>query len=76
MGLFYLLTKIIIILFIKKQIMEENTTKTEATQVTGCQTCKKGLSTSQKWMMAVAFYIFGASIYGTVKIIQEIVKLF
>ena len=54
--------------------MEE--TKTEATQVTGCQTCKKGLSRSQKWMVAFAFYMFGSSIYGTIKIVQEIIKLF
>lgn len=56
--------------------MEENTTKTESTKVTGCKTCKKGLSTTQKWMMVVALYIFGASIYGTIRIVQEIVKLF
>jgi hypothetical protein len=76
MGLFYLLTKILIILFIKKYIMEENETKTEATQVTGCKTCNKGLSTTQKWMMVFAFYMFGAAVYGTIKMIQEIVKLF
>lgn len=56
--------------------MEENTTKSEQTQVEGCKQCKKGLNTSQKWMLGLAFYIFGASIYGTVKIIQEIIKLF
>lgn len=56
--------------------MEENQTKTEATQVTGCKTCKKGLSTMQKWMVAVSFYILGASIYGTFKIIEDIIKLF
>lgn len=76
MGLFYLLTKIIIILFIKKLIMEENTTKTESTQVTGCQTCKKGLSTMQKWMVAMSFYILASAIYGTFKLIQDIVHLF
>lgn len=76
MGLFYLLPKIIIILFIKKQIMEETETKTEATKVTGCKTCNKGLSTTQKWMMVLAFYMFGAAVYGTIKMIQEIVKLF
>lgn len=56
--------------------MEETETKTEATQVTGCKTCNKGLSTTQKWMMVFAFYMFGSSVYGTIKIIQEIVKLF
>jgi hypothetical protein len=56
--------------------MEENETKTKSTQVTGCKTCKKGLSSTQKWMMVFAFYIFGASIYGTIKIVQEIIKLF
>jgi hypothetical protein len=76
MGLFYLLTKIIILLFIKKLIMEENQTKTEATQVTGCKTCKKGLSTTQKWMVALAFYMLGSSIYGTIKMVQEIINLF
>ena len=56
--------------------MEETETKTEATKVTGCKTCKKGLSSTQKWMMVLAFYMFGAAVYGTVKMIQEIVNLF
>ncbi len=56
--------------------MEENQTKTEATQVTGCKTCKKGLSTTQKWMVALAFYMLGSSIYGTIKMVQEIINLF
>lgn len=56
--------------------MEENETKTKATQVTGCKTCKKGFSTTQKIMVGVSFYIFGASIYGTIKIIELLVNLF
>jgi hypothetical protein len=35
-----------------------------------CQTCKKGLSTTQKSLVVLSFYILISSIYGTIKLIQ------
>jgi hypothetical protein len=48
----------------------------KATQVNGCKTCKKGLSTTQKSMMFLGFYIILTSIYGTIELIKLISNLF
>jgi hypothetical protein len=40
-----------------------------------CNTCKqKGLSKGQTIMLIVSFYILFTSIYGTIKIIKEIIN--
>jgi hypothetical protein len=49
--------------------------KKEATQVTGCQTCKKGLSKSQIGLIFFSMYIFASAIYGTYKIIENLVNM-
>ena len=46
--------------------------KETSTQVTGCRTCKKGMSNPQKWILLLSIYILGSSIYGTVKLIELI----
>jgi len=48
----------------------------KATEVTGCNTCKKGLSETQKWVVALSVYMFLTSIYGTIVLIKNIVDLF
>jgi hypothetical protein len=48
----------------------------KATEVTGCNTCKKGLSETQKWVVALSMYMFITSIYGTIVLIKNIVDLF
>ena len=48
----------------------------KATQVTGCKQCEKGLSTTQKGLLILGFFILGTSVYGTVKIIQLLYGLF
>jgi hypothetical protein len=42
----------------------------KATEVNGCNTCKKGLSKTQKLLVGLSFYILISSIYGTIKILQ------
>jgi hypothetical protein len=42
----------------------------------GCKTCKKGLSGTHWSMIIVSFYILFAAIYGTVKLIGEIMSNF
>ena len=50
--------------------------KTKSTQVTGCQTCKKGLSKTQISLMLFGFYILGTSVYGTINLVKSILSLF
>ena len=41
-----------------------------------CKTCKqKGLTNGQLSMLFAAFYILFAAIYGTIKIVKEIIHL-
>ena len=44
--------------------------KETATQVTGCKTCGKGLTMSQKGLVVLSMYILGSSIYGTIQLIK------
>ena len=55
---------------------QEEIVKKEATQVTGCKQCKKGMSTSQWGLLIFSLYMFGAGIYGTIHIIKDIISLF
>ena len=48
----------------------------KATEVTGCQTCKKGLSGTQKGMMVFGFYMLLASFIGTIEIVKYVYSLF
>ena len=50
--------------------------KSEATQVTGCKKCKKGMSSTQWGLLIFSLYMFGAGIYGTIQIIKDIISLF
>ena len=50
--------------------------KKESTKVTGCKTCKKGLSDTQKWVLALSIYMFMTSIYGTIVLIKNVIDLF
>ena len=48
----------------------------KATEVTGCNTCKKCLSKVQSWMVVFSIYMLLTSIYGTVVLFQKILELF
>ena len=48
----------------------------KASEKQKCKTCKKGVSTSQKWMMVVAVYMLISSAYGTIELIRNIFSLF
>lgn len=50
--------------------------KEKATEVTGCQTCKKGLSGTQKGMVFIGFYTLLSSIVGTIEIFKYLYSLF
>ena len=50
--------------------------KNEATQVTGCSQCKKGMSKTQWGLLIFSLYMFGAGIYGTIQIIKDVISLF
>ena len=47
-----------------------------ATEAKECKQCKKGLSTTQKSLVVLSFYILISSIYGTIKLIQLLSDLF
>jgi len=61
---------------IKNNNMEQEETKTEATTVTGCKTCKKGMNKGQWGILLLGLYMVGATIYGTIAIIKDIVAAF
>lgn len=48
----------------------------QATQVTGCSQCKKGMSKTQWGLLIFSLYMFGAGIYGTIQIIKDVISLF
>jgi hypothetical protein len=50
--------------------------KKESTQVKECQTCKKGLSKSQIGLIFFSMYIFASAIYGTYKLIENLINVF
>jgi hypothetical protein len=50
--------------------------KKEATKVTGCKTCKQGLSSLQWGVVIIGIFILGTSIYGTIELIKNIANLF
>jgi hypothetical protein len=41
-----------------------------------CKTCKKGLSKTQISMTIVSFYILFAAIYGTIKVVKDLISIF
>ena len=56
---------------IETQIIEEKDIIEEE-----CKTCKqKGLTKGQMIMLSASFYILFSSIYGTIKIIKELINL-
>lgn len=50
--------------------------KEKATEVTGCNTCKGGLSNRQKVMLFAGFYMVGATLYSTVELFKYIFSIF
>jgi hypothetical protein len=48
----------------------------KATEVTGCNTCKKGLNKKQYGLIIFSMYIFASTIYGTYKIIENLINYF
>jgi len=46
------------------------------TQVTGCRQCKRGMNTTQKLLLVGGIFILLTSIYGTIKLIQDLYFLF
>jgi hypothetical protein len=50
--------------------------KNKSTQVSGCRQCKRGLNTTQKLLIVSGTFILLTSIYGTIKLIQDILTLF
>jgi hypothetical protein len=55
---------------------EYNVNGTEIDKEKECKSCAKGLNVSQKFVVLISIYMFGTSIYGTVKLIELIVNLF
>ena len=47
---------------------EYNVTGTEIGKEKECKSCAKGLNVSQKFVVLISIYMFGTSIYGTVKL--------
>jgi hypothetical protein len=41
-----------------------------------CQSCKKGLSVSQKYMIVISIYILISGMYGTYKLAELLISLF
>lgn len=41
-----------------------------------CKTCNKGISQKQWYLVILSIYILVASVYGTVKIVENIISLF
>lgn len=50
--------------------------KKEATKVTGCKQCKKGLSSTQKYLVILSVYILGSSVYGTIHLVNILLSFF
>lgn len=50
--------------------------KEKATEVTGCNTCKEGLSNRQKVMLFLGFYMVGGTLYSTVELVKYIFSFF
>lgn len=48
----------------------------KATEVKKCNTCKKGLSNTQKGSLFMGIYIIATSIYGTVSLINHLISIF
>lgn len=48
----------------------------KATEVTGCKTCKEGLNKTQIGLIVFSMYIFASAIYGTYKIIENLINYF
>jgi hypothetical protein len=42
----------------------------------GCQSCKQSSGKSTWIMLTVSFYVLFSSIYGTIKLIKELISLF
>jgi hypothetical protein len=49
--------------------------KEKALEVTGCKTCKQGLSETQKGMIVFAVYLLIAAVIGTVDIVKYLINL-
>lgn len=47
----------------------------EITQKKDCKSCKKGLSKTHWPIIGLSIYMFGTSIYGTIKLIQLLFSL-
>lgn len=47
----------------------------KATQVTGCKTCKQGLSGTQKSFIFLGIFMLFTSIYGTIELIRDLITL-
>ena len=41
-----------------------------------CSKCKKGFSKKQWYMVFLSIYVLFATVYGTIKLVGDIVKLF
>ena len=50
--------------------------KEESTKVSGCKSCKDSLSKTQKGVLVISVYMFGTSIYGTIKLVEYLISLF
>ena len=47
----------------------------KATEVTGCNTCKTGISKKQWGTLFLGMYILSSSIYGTIELIKYVISL-
>ena len=50
--------------------------KTEATQVTGCRTCKQTTGKTQRFVFITGGIMFALSIYGAISLYKDIMSLF
>lgn len=55
---------------------EYNVNAVEVNKKKECKSCARGLNVGQKFIVLVSMFIFGTSIYGTIKLIDLIINLF
>lgn len=63
--------------YVYKKAMENELKENEgSTKVSGCKSCKDPLSKTQKGILVISVYMFGTSIYGTIKLAEYLISLF
>jgi hypothetical protein len=42
----------------------------------GCKSCRKNMNNGQKFMIVFSVYILSVAVYGTIKLVEEIMTMF